>query len=126
MHLCRIPLATLLLGVAACSAGAADPGDGSSAPRIGCELVLQERSRMLILQAHAHADQPGHGHYTLELTRHASGGSADIRQSGDVDLPRQGRTLLTEIQLSDTTAPFTADLNVTIRGQTVTCTRAGL
>lgn len=126
MHFSRTPLATLVVGLVACSAGIAGPSHGSSSSRVGCELSVHERAYALILRAHAHADQPGQGHYTLGLARHATGGSADIRQSGNFDLLRQGDTILTEIQLSDPKAPFTARLSVTLRGQTVTCTRAGL
>lgn len=99
-----LTLAAALMATVACSAAASSADahgerEYRDAP-VECLIRAVPTSDGARFQAVALADWDAVGEYEFVLTRHDSGGSSDIVQSGDFDLRAGERAVLGEAELS--------------------------
>jgi hypothetical protein len=92
-------LTTVACSAAASSATAHNDDHYSQAP-VECVIRTAPSSYGTRFEAVALADEDAVGEYEFVLTRHDSGGSSDIVQSGDFDLRAGERAVLGEAELS--------------------------
>lgn len=92
-------LATVACGAAASSATAHGDNHSIQTP-VECIIRTVPTSDGARFQAVALSDWDAVGEYEFVLTRHDSGGSSDIVQSGDFDLRAGERAVLGEAELS--------------------------
>jgi hypothetical protein len=114
-------VAALVVAGCATGAGLALSSPSATPEPLVCELTLTEVRRQVTVTAEAHARQPVHGTYALEIDQRSAGGTSTIRQGGDFDLSAGEEAILATTRLSGRKRDVDARLTVTANGQTRTC-----
>ncbi len=114
----RLAAALLLLGAAG-AAVAGPVGARSPAATAECELDVTRGVGSVELTALAHAGKATRGEYDLRV----SGRGTDIRQGGPFTTGPDGTAELGMVTLGTGGSAYTADLEITVGGETISCSR---
>ncbi|MCC5970881.1 MAG: hypothetical protein JJU15_13120 [Pararhodobacter sp.] len=125
-HSRRLP--ALLLGgtvvgiaAAACGIPATQAGTASNGP-VRCEISIQDVRGSTTIEGRVDSDRPVTGTYSLAISSRSSGGQAMINQSGDFSASPSAPAILGQTTLGGPRGQYTADLEVRVGGDRLSCT----
>lgn len=91
---------------------------------VRCEVAFDERRGSTTIEARVTTDRAVRGTYSLAIRSASSGGRAMISQSGEFEARAGATEVLGSTTLSGARATFTADFELRVDGQRLTCSDA--